>query len=723
MDLYIAEKPSLARTLAEYLANGKQIQSKQGYIVGPSWIMTWCIGHLYELFSPADYGDQWGGSWSVASLPIIPETFQYKPVKKTASQLNVVLKLCRKATNIYHMGDPDREGQNVIDLVIQHSDFNGSVFRVWPNDLSPSGLKKVFANIKLNSEYRSLSLSAQCRSYADWLVGLNFTRLYTCMAQEKGFQGTLSLGRVQTVAFSLVHNRCIDIERFKPIVHFGLRAFFRVNDEKYTGDWLIPSQLKNEHGYLIDSHKITSVIASMDSGNAIVKDVSNESKSENAPLPFSLSKLQIYCSKKFGYGAKQVLDGCQYLYEEFKSLTYPRTDCQYLSQGDFKDADSIIRTISRTINLSDLEKQIKLSKPPRCYNDAKTTAHTGIVPTTIRPDFSKIDTHSSKQRDNKRMPRKIVLENIYDTVCKRFVAQFLPAYEYKSSTIITAICGYEFKSNGKSITQGGWKSFLTKANEEVTEKFVTVPCLSTGQSVTYEKSEQLNKKTRPPEFFTEGTLIAALANISSHVEDENIKQKLKESDGVGTEATRADIIEKIKHVGYVSVIDKKLKVTALGRDIYPSFPSFFKTPAMTAIWESALGGIADGKLDHNAFNRNIVSWTETQIECLKKKPPNILVRIDDKYCCSCGATLALKKGKYGEYYSCLKKNCTLTYKVFNRAPLFPLDNDGIECPECKKNGQQGKMVTRVKKINLEKGLPAKAFLGCDQFPSCSHAIW
>ncbi len=724
MDLYIAEKPSLARTLAEHLSAGQKVETKKGYIAGQGWIMTWCIGHLYELYDADEYSDDWGSPWRVSALPIIPSTFKYRAVDKTKSQLSVVHSLCAKASRIYNAGDSDREGQYLCDLVIQHSSFKGPVFRLWPDDLSPLGLKKVFSKIKPNSEYRPLSLSAQCRSHADWLVGINFTRLYTCVAQEKGFQGTLSIGRVQTVAFALVYNRCMEIENFKSLAHFGLEVNFTAENGNYAAEWQIPDELTDDQGYCIDRRQVEHVESIIRSGEGIVKEVKVEDKSEPAPLPFSLSKLQTYSSQKWGYSAKQVLNACQYLYEELKALTYPRTDCPYLSEGDFKDASVIASVVDSAISLDVKNLPLNLNTKPRCYNDSKTTAHTGIVPTSCAPDFSRYDSLSSRDKKAKAIGDKSVLENIYSAVAIRFIAQFMPKHEFQSTSIMTGVKGYEFKSKGKVVTSIGWRSLLSDDDDSAKVKEGILPAITKGEKVSVKETKVSDKKTKPPEYFTEGSLIAALSNISKYVDDPKIRQKLRETDGIGTEATRADIIERIKKVGYIRVDGKKLLVTALGRDVFPFFPAFFKTPAMTAIWESALQGIAEARLDHNAFERNIVSWTETQINKLKDSPPDINVNIDDKYPCEkCKSPLIRKKGKFGFFWPCSNRECSSSYKDFKMAPLYPIKGDGEACSECKKCGRTGTMKTRIMKENREKGLPAKTFLGCDQFPDCKHAEW
>ena len=723
MDLYIAEKPSLAKTLAEHLAKGGKTESKKGYIIGDGWVMTWCLGHLYELADPSEYSSEWDGPWRLEALPIIPKAFKYRPVERTKDQLKIVHDLCAKSARIISAADADREGCALLDLVIQHSPFKGPVFRLWPIDLSTKGLDKAFSTIKPNSEYRPLSVSALCRSQADWLVGINFTRLYTCLAQNKGYQGTLSLGRVQTVAFSIVHNRCIEIEEFKPLPHYALEIEFTAEIGKYLAQWVIPSELTNEDGYLIDRAKSEAVKQSVQSSQGLIKDVHIEDKAQSAPLPFSLSQLQTYCSKKWGYAAKQVLNTCQYLYEDLKAFTYPRTDCSYLSEGDFNDAANICTTIIDANNLSSDNLNLDIRSKPRCYNDKKTTAHTAIIPTSCPPNFDRYKNLSPKDQKNKGIGSIEVLENIYMAVSSRFLAQFMPKHQFQSTTIITVCKGYEFKSKGKVIVLNGWKELLDdKDDSDDTEN--QLPHVRKGESVVVSGSKVLDKRTKAPEYFTEGTLIAAMANISKYIEDEEIRQKLRETDGIGTEATRADIIERLKKIGYLRVDGKKLIITSMGREIFPSIPPYFKTAAMTAIWERALQRIAEKKIDHNAFEKNIGSWTETQIRMLLDNPPDLALAIDDKYKCKeCNAPVIRRSGKFGPYWPCTNRDCKTSYKDFKMAPLYPLEGDGNACPECKKAGRDGLMKTRTSKENREKGSPAKIFLGCNKFPECKHAEW
>ncbi|MFA0809405.1 DNA topoisomerase [Microbulbifer epialgicus] len=732
-DLYLAEKPSLAKKLAEYLANGQRLERCQGYIKGPNWIMTHCIGHFYGLYDAEEYEATWGSPWSIDVLPIIPTEFKYRPNKSgkgtsgkgdKSEQLKVVNGLLAKASRVFHCGDPDPQGQFLVDLTIRHSRFQGPVFRVWPDDLSPSGLKRVFNQIKPNSDYRPISLSAQCGTEADWVVGINFTRLYTCLAQAKGYPGTLTLGRVQTVVYTLVYNRCLAIDTFKPISHYKLEVDFTSSNGVYSGEWQIPNELTDNQGYCLDSKLVESVERTISRGQGLIKELTTESKTESAPLPFILSQLQSHCNKKWGYSVKEVERATQYLYEHLTALTYPRTDCSYLSEGSYQDAPSILSTCSKVMNIDLREMSINISPRPRCYNDANTKAHTGIVPTDCAPDFNKFDKLSTKDKNNYGIKDVTVLQNVYTAVASRFISQFLPKHEYRLTTITTSVQGYYFLSKGKIVTNNGWKSFLDDSNDkqDTTKKIRDLPQVIYGQKVGVRSTKLLSKKTTPPEYFTEGTLISALANIQKYVEASEISEKL--TDGIGTEATRTDHIEKCRKIGLFRKEGNKVIVTSFGRDVFPPIPSFFKTPTMTAIWQSALRKVAEAHLDHNVFNSNIRSWTKTQIEKIKENPPDINIRIDDKYRCKeCKSIVTRRSGKFGNYWKCVNRDCNTIYKDFKHSPLYPTEGHGKKCSKCAQSSREGILITKIKKENLEKGEPASIFLGCNQFPECNHAEW
>lgn len=714
MDVYIAEKPSLGRTIAQHLTGSGKSTNNRTHIVGDGWIVTWCFGHLYELQTPSDYNENWAGGWSLDQLPMIPSELIYKPKESAKAQIKVINDLSKKASVLYNCADPDREGEMLVSNVINRTGFTGPVYRVWPDDISPTGLVKVFNKIKPASEYLPLYQAAMSRAQADWLVGMNFTRLFTCIAGKHGGQTVVSLGRVQSVVFSLIYDRCIEIENFRPINHFTGSALFKVNGGEYKGNLILSDSIKSVDGYVLDKSRLDSISLDVQNAPAKISSVNKELKVEKPTLPFSLTKLQIHASKKWGYTAKQVLSACQYLYEDLKALTYPRSECGYLSEGEFQEAPLLMGVISKSVDISNVESEINTSVMPKAFDDSKTEAHTGIIPTLTAPNFDTFSNLSDKDKKSKNIASVDVLKNIYTAASIQYVKQFLPNYEYEQTKVVTAVGSHNFSTTGNIVKQLGWKK-LDPVSSKKTEE---LPALSNGDPATLSKFTIESKKTKPPEYFNDGTLIAAMTNISQFISDPESKRKLKDTAGIGTAATRPDIIEKIKSVGYVYVDKASFKLTQFGRDIQPSFPAYFKTATMTAIWETALEKIADGKVDHNRFNANIVAWTKTNVEELIANPPTMNITINSKYKCpNCDKPLLPKKGKFGNYWACSDRDCRTSFKEFQKGPLFPIEGDGDKCSKC----ADGTMQTRSTSGTKDK--PASVFLGCKNYPECKNSIW
>lgn len=726
MDLYIAEKPSLAVTLATHLNGGGRLNRQQGFIQGDNWIMTWCIGHLYELAEPDFYNPEFK-RWSIESLPIIPSPFEYRPSKRTKKQLDVIHSLCKKATRVFNCGDPDREGQLLVDMVIEKSSYKGDVFRVWPNDLSPTGLTKVFNSIKPNSEFHPLSQSARIRSQADWLIGMNFTRLFTCLARRNGMDEVVSLGRVQTATFALIYKRCMEIENFKPVHHYGLTAFFDSEQGRYKGTLVLPENFLDPNGYCLNQSDIESVVNCVAGQEGRIAEVKSDKRSQSSPLPFSLSQLQAHCSSRFGYGAKQVLNVCQYLYETQKVLTYPRTDCSYLSEGDLKLAPTILSKVIPLVEGDVARLPFDTKSKPRCYDDKKTTAHTAIVPTTETPNFN-IDSAELKRIGVRNAE---VVKNIYFSVVMRFLAQFLPAHQFYSQTIITNCQGFNFQSKGKKVIINGWKDlysaddFDDEKDDDEEEQEGTLPDLIAGDNVKCAEHKVDSKTTKPPPYFTEGSIIQAMANIARFVENPQIKQILKENDGIGTEATRADIIERLKTIKLISADGKRLKVTLKGRDLYPTFPDFLLSPDLTAAWESKLEQITTGQVSHEKFSEYVKRFTATKINEIKDEPPKMNITVHSRFKCrECSSVMNKRKGKYGHYWQCVKPECGVQHRDYNDSPLYPIEGHGTACPKCFEAGREdGILLTRIAKANPKLKKPETVFLGCNKYPDCDYAQW
>lgn len=726
MRLFIAEKPSLGETIAKFLNGGQAVRKERGCIKGDGWVVTWCFGHLYKLYDVEDYFPEDGKRWVIDKLPIIPSPFRHKPDDRAKDQIAVINGLIKQADTVVHCGDPDNEGQYLVDLVIRYSGYTGPVHRLWLTDLSESGLKKVFADIRPNGDYQPKSAAAASRSAADWLVGINFTRLYTCLAQRQGYSGMISLGRVQTPTFALIYQRCQQIEEFVSQQHFDVQAHLSCQNKDFTtqtwnAGWIIPEALLSHEGYCLKSDVCLDVVKKLQGGGvATVKSIARERKNKRADLPFSLSKLQSHASKKFGLGAKEVLNICQFLYEDMKVTTYPRSDCQYLSEGDFKLAQEVVES---TLWVGDIKAScgaFDYIEKPRCYDDKKTTAHTAIVPNGTRFDKDAfLQKYSKKDLAAKNIPSQEAVIDLYVEIAKRFAAQFMPAYTWVSSRVVFDIHNMDFEARFIDVEALGWKPLLgeSETDEDDDAPKTTMPHITEGGKVNLQGGEIVNKKTSPPAYFTEGSLINAMASIARFVDDEKMKRVLREADGLGTEATRADIIEKLKAVGFIKIEKKNIKVLPAGKAAYACFPEFFKNPNLTATWEAALSRIAEGKVDSHAFDDSVKKWVVDNVGGIIAHPPKFDFSASAGFieCPLCKSHMK-QISAATKFWACANRDCKNRVPDYRGKPMEPLPGHGKTCGAC----HTGIMVTKAYNKEGKACTKDDRFLSCSEYPTCKN---
>lgn len=603
MKLYIAEKPSLARAIVEVLP--KPHKKSDGFIeAGNGDVVTWCIGHLLEQAPPEDYDAKYK-KWDVEHLPIIPQQWQLKPKTKTRKQLGVIKRLIKQAAIIVNAGDVDREGQILVDEAISYCGASkakiANAQRCLISDMNPAAVKKSVSNLKLNRDYIPLAVSALARARADWLYGLNMTRLCTLQGQKSGYQGVLSIGRVQTPILGLVVNRDIEIENFisKPFYEV-LANLTTATNETFLGKWR-PS--KACEPYMDEEKRVLSKKLALNVVNRIadqpgkILKVSQDKKQQKAPLLFSLSGLQISAAKVFGMSAKQVLDVCQQLYEKHKLITYPRSDCQYLPTEHLNDVAAVTDAIaSVSTKLAKVLIGADLTKKSRAWNDNKVSAHHAIIPTAKNKPTGALSSDEAK---------------IYELVARQYIAQFYPDFEYCDKQIDTEIAGGLFISKQKDIIKNGWKDLFVSANKSTTKSkddsalvafsAEQLPKLKAGDSVHCRHGELIEKNTTPPKHFTDATLLAALTGIARYVSDVTIKKALKESDGLGTEATRAGIIELLFTRQFLTRKGKDIIATEVGKKLITALPLQISQPDMTALWESQLESISVQTFNYQSF--------------------------------------------------------------------------------------------------------------------------
>ncbi len=590
MNLYIAEKPSLGRAIADVLP--KPHQRGDGFIkVGNGDCVSWCIGHLLEQAEPHNY-DPAFKSWRLEHLPIVPEKWQLTPKADTKKQLSVLRKLVAEASTLVHAGDPDREGQLLVDQVIAYLRVSATrrkaIKRLLINDLNPSAVQRALARLESNLDYRALSTSALARSRADWLYGINMTRAYTIAGRKVGYDGVLSVGRVQTPVLGLVVRRCDEIENFVSKPFYEVLAHLRTEkDECFTANWQ-PSEACQP--YMDESNRVLvkklaeSVVKRITDKPAVVDLYEQKNKKQSQPLPYSLSALQIDAGKRFGLSAQQTLSACQALYEKYKLITYPRSDSRYLPKEHWSQASGVLAAIGQneptlTAAVGKADSSIRTA----AWNDAKVDAHHAIIPTLRKLSTSTLSSHEKQ---------------VYQLVARQYLAQFYPVHEYADTRAEIIIEGGRFVASSKKVLKPGWK-VLYGADKQ--KQSAPVPALKKGQALHCDSGELVEKNTTPPPYFTDATLLAAMTGIARFVTSGELRKVLKETDGLGTEATRAGIIELLFRRGFMQRKGKAIHATDAGRGLIRSLPDEATAPDMTAHWESTLNAISKNDARYEDF--------------------------------------------------------------------------------------------------------------------------
>ncbi len=608
MRLFIAEKPSLGRAIADVLP--KPHRKAEGCIyVGNGDCVSWCVGHLLEQVEPDAYDAKFK-QWRLAHLPIVPEQWLLKPKTSSRKQLSVLRQLVKQADELIHAGDPDREGQLLVDQVIEHFNVKGrkreTIQRCLISDLNPSAVIRALNQLADNKTFAPLSTSALARSRADWLYGINMTRALTLQGRKVGYQGVLSVGRVQTPLLGLVVRRDKEIERFEAKPFYQVLAQLETSEgEQFKAKWQ-PSeaclQWQDAEGRVIAKALAENVAKRIAGQPANVTASSRKVKKQPPPLPYNLSALQIDAAKRFSMSAKLVLDSCQSLYERHKLVTYPRSDCRYLPKQHYADRERVLSAIAHNAeSLSPAVSEGDMSLASKAWNDAKVSAHHAIIPTARQASTAKLN---SAER------------NIYELVARQYVAQFYPAHEYSDSQIDLEIGGGLFIAKARQSQVDGWKVLYPKKKDKPRESVCNkqLPVLKKGDTCHCSKGEVLEKLTTPPKPFDDASLLAAMTGVGRFVKDPEIRKVLKETDGLGTEATRAGIIELLFKRGFLHRKGKQIYATDAGKGLINSLPEVATLPDMTAQWETQLNGISQRAVTYKGFMQPLQSSLGRLIE-------------------------------------------------------------------------------------------------------------
>ncbi|WP_035477107.1 DNA topoisomerase III [Aliagarivorans taiwanensis] len=617
MRLYIAEKPSLGRAIAAVLP--KPQKKHEGYIeLANGDCVTWCIGHLLELAEPEQYDERFK-QWRLDTLPIVPEQWQWRPKRQTSKQLTVIKKLAKQASQLVHAGDPDREGQLLVDLVIEHCRLPkakmASIQRLLISDLNPPAVRKALDKLRGNGEFTALSDSARTRSHADWLYGINLTRAYSVRGRQQGYPGVLSVGRVQTPLLGLVVRRDLEIANFVAKPYYQVRAeLLTEHGERFSAMWQ-PSEAclpyQDEDGRVLLRKLAEHVARKITQQNALVDKLEAKDKQQAPPLPYNLSSLQIDAAKRFGMSAKQVLEVAQSLYERHTLITYPRSDSRHLPRQQHAAAPKVVAALANNHPaLGEFAAKADTSLKSKAWNDAKVDAHHAIIPTEKQLASAKLSDAEQK---------------IYGLIARQYLAQFYPHYRYREVRAEIRIEEGLFLAKARQDLALGWKVLFQRegatdkqqsSEQQSGEQQSRLPALSQGQQLLCEQGVVEDKLTQPPKPFSDATLLAAMTGIARFVQSKELKKVLKDTDGLGTEATRAGIIELLFKRGFLQRQGKQIHASEAGKALIGALPEACSLPDMTALWEQQLEAIASAQHQSGAFMTDL----KQQLQSLLQQP-------------------------------------------------------------------------------------------------------
>lgn len=654
--IVIAEKPSVARDIARVLKCDKK---GTGYLEGSKYIVTWALGHLVTLADPESYDVKYK-QWNLEDLPMLPERLKLTVIKQTGKQFNAVKsQLLRKDVNeIIIATDAGREGELVARWIIDKVKMQKPIKRLWISSVTDKAIKDGFANLKPGKAYDNLYASAVARSEADWYIGLNATRALTTR-----FNAQLNCGRVQTPTVAMIASREDEIKHFKAQTYYGIEA---QTAERLKLTW----QDTKGNSRSFNKEKTDAIVNKISKQNATVVDIDKKQKKSFAPGLYDLTELQRDANKIFGYSAKETLNIMQKLYEQHKVLTYPRTDSRYISSDIVGTLPERLKACGvgeyRPLAHKVLQKPVKSNKS--FVDDSKVSDHHAIIPTESYVNFSAF---TDKER------------KIYDLVVKRFLAVLFPAFEYEQLTLRTKIGDETFIARGKTILHAGWKEVYANrfedddASDDVKEQIL--PRIEKGDTLNIKLIVQTSGQTKAPARFNEATLLSAMENPTKYMDTQNkqLADTLKSTGGLGTVATRADIIDKLFNSFLLEKRGKDIHITSKGRQLLDLVPEELKSPTLTGEWEQKLEAIAKGKLKKEVFISEMKNYTKEIVAEIKSSDKKYKHdNISTKSCPDCGKPMLEVNGKKGKMLVCQDRECGHRKNVSRTT--------NARCPQCKK---------------------------------------
>ncbi len=652
--LVIAEKPSVARDIARVLKCNKNIN---GAIEGSQYIVTWGLGHLITLADPEDYDKKYK-DWNMEDLPMMPEKFKLEIIKQTAKQFQAVKEQIhrKEVDQIIIATDAGREGELVARLILEKAGNHKPLKRLWISSVTDKAIREGFMHLKDGAEYQNLYDAAMCRAEADWLVGINATRALTCK-----YNAQLSCGRVQTPTLAIIAKREEEIKNFVPKPYYGLNA--KIGNILFT--W---QDRKTKNVRTFQKDQILSLLKNLKGKSGVIVSIKKTPKKSYAPLLYDLTELQREANKRFNFSAKETLNLMQRLYENHKVLTYPRTDSRYLTSD-------IVPTIKERLKACAVGPYQKLAeklvtqpiKESSSYvNNQKVSDHHAIIPTEQYVQLGHMTAEEKK---------------IYDLVVRRFLAVLYPPYEYEETKVMIEIEKEIFIATGRTIKNLGWKAVYEKEEqeEEETERLQELPAWKEQEVLKPIELLLTEGKTTPPAHFNEATLLSAMENPTAYMEtkDKTMEKTLGETGGLGTVATRADIIEKLFSSFLLEKREKDIYLTSKAKQLLELVPQDLKKPELTADWEMKLSKIARGNLKRTLFMKDIRGYANQLIEEIKTGEGQFRHdNLTNTKCPVCGKRMLMVKGKNSEMLVCQDRTCA------HREVVSRTSN--ARCPVCHK---------------------------------------
>jgi len=638
MRVYLCEKPSQGKDIARIVG---AIQRGNGCYSSTGITVTWCIGHLIEAVPPEGYGEQYK-RWSIEQLPIIPQHWRSEPKAATAGQLKIVRQIVGQASELVIATDADREGEMIAREILDLCGYRGPIQRLWLSALNDASIRKALGALKNSQDTLPLYYSALARSRADWLVGMNLSRLFTVLGRQAGYTGVLSVGRVQTPTLKLVVDRDREIARFVSVPYWAVEATLSAGGQSFIANWLPPQSCTDDAGRCLQQPVAQQAAERMRAaGTAQVISVETERMREGPPLPFDLGTLQEVCSRQLGLDVQETLDIAQALYETHKATTYPRSDSGYLPASMLAEAPIVLDSLLRTDpGLRPLIDRLDRNQRSRAWDDSKISAHHGIIPTLEPANLSAME---EKERA------------VYRLIRAHYLAQFLPHHEFDRTTARLSCGGQTLQSIGKQVVVVGWRQALVASEEDDQDgeprRGQILPALRDGLPCQVGQVDLKALKTMPPKPYTQGELVKAMKSVAKLVTDPLLQQKLKETTGIGTEATRASIINGLLKRGYLVKKGRAIRASDAAFTLIDAVPAAIADPGTTAIWEQALDMIEAGRMTLDTFLEKQSAWITQLVQ--QYRGATLAIKLPPAPACpQCGAPMRQRTGKNGAFWSC-----------------------------------------------------------------------